>query len=70
MQLGPPREGNKSTDRQEFPRIVWNMQRYYRVHRYPPVLPILSQTNPVHVLTSYFLKTHFNIILPSIRRPS
>ena len=59
MQLGPPREGNKSTDRQEFPRIVWNMQRYYRVHRYPPVLPILSQTNPIRTISPNLLRNHF-----------
>jgi len=28
--------------------------------------PVLSHTNPVHTLTPYFLKLHFNIILPSI----
>jgi hypothetical protein len=26
---------------------------------------ILSQMNPIHILTSYFFKIHFNIILPS-----
>jgi hypothetical protein len=27
--------------------------------------PVLSQTNPVHTLTAYSLKTYFNIIIPS-----
>jgi len=35
------------------------------VHKNPSFDPILSQMNPVHILTSCFLKIHFNIILPS-----
>ena len=31
----------------------------------PVPVPILSQLDPFHTLTSYFLKIHFNIILPS-----
>jgi hypothetical protein len=32
----------------------------------PPLVPILSQMNPVHTLTHYSLKIHFNIILSLI----
>jgi len=34
------------------------------------LVPILKQVNTVHILTSYFLKIHFNIILLFMPRPS
>jgi len=36
----------------------------------PPLAPILSQTNPIHVLPIDLCKIHFNIILPSTPRCS
>jgi hypothetical protein len=66
MQQDPLWERNKFADKYEFSRILWNPKIHFPVHKYPPVVPILSQTNPVHAFTSYFLKAHFNIILPSL----
>jgi hypothetical protein len=36
-----------------------------QVLKIPSLVPVLSQMNPIHILTTYFFKTNFNIIYPS-----
>ena len=41
-----------------------------RIHKDPPIIPLLSRIKPIPRIDTYFFKIHYNIILPSTRRPS
>ena len=66
MEQSPSWEANQFSATQETPRILWNLKVYYHSNKDPPPVPILNLLDPVHTLTSHFLKIHLNIILPSI----
>jgi hypothetical protein len=76
MEQRPSWEANSFSASQEIPRILWNPEVHYGIHKSPPPVPILSQLNPVHAPhpTSWrsilILSTHLRLCLPSGRLPS
>jgi hypothetical protein len=68
MEQSPSSEA-LSQSSQEIVRLLWKQKFHYSVHKSPPLVPILSQTNPVPTFPSYSPNKHSNI-LPSTPRSS
>jgi hypothetical protein len=64
MEQSPSWEADIHLAVQEVSRPLWNPKVHYHVLKGPPLDPVLSHMNPVHILTPYFCNIRFNIILP------
>ena len=76
MEQNPSWEANRFYASQEIPRILWNPKVHYRLYKFPPHVPVLSQINPVHAPypTSWssilILSSHLHLLFPSGVFPS
>jgi hypothetical protein len=59
-ELSPSWEAANCAATQGLPSILWNL----KVHKSPPMVPILSQIDPVHTIPSHLSKIYFNTVHP------
>jgi hypothetical protein len=70
MEQSPSWEANLFAASQEISSVLWNPKVYYRIHKCPTPVSIMSQLNPIH--TSHppswrsilILSSHLRLVLP------
>jgi hypothetical protein len=69
VEQSPSWEAN-SHSASKIPCLLQNPKVHYRVHKNRSLLPVLSQTNPIHKHPNSFAKIYSNNIFPSTPRSS
>jgi hypothetical protein len=64
MELSPSWVAANIAETQEIHTFFGNRKVHYRIQESPPLVPILSQIDPVHTTPFYLSKIHFNIVHP------
>jgi len=61
-------EANSHSASVEILCLLWNLKAHYRVHKSPPLIPVLSQMHPIRIFPACFRRIQFTIIFPSTPR--